>query len=330
MPFRPEEILFSPTTDCNLTCSHCSTGIPRSKTVLSEKLARKFLEQCPSIGIERVGFTGGEPFLATGFLFSMVKSAVEKGLIFGRIMTNGVWWPSTHILKDVLVGLRDAGYDGSLCVSVDAFHTHTAHAQHLKKVAYFIRTAVAVWRRPDIVSLACVSGARDSETAAMLRSLARLLGAKVAKSPAGRTYIKSRSVFIKVCTIDLAPTGKASGLKNPWDGIWFREDYCKGPGNVFLVMPGGDVKPCCGYASDEKALTIGNIRRDSARNVLKRFRRNRFASTIFSSGLSMIRKRLERSGVRFPGKASSHCYFCSYILNDIPKGTLDRCLDRLI
>jgi len=260
-----------------------------------------------------------------------VRASVAKGLLFDRVMTNGVWWPGPHILKDILIRLRDSGYDGSICVSVDVFHAHGSRrtrARYLKKIAHFIKASASLWRRPDIVSFACVSGSKDKETASMLRSLARLLGAKVARSPAGRMYIKGPSVFIKIDIIDLAPTGKALALKDPWDGKWFREDYCKGPGNVFLVMPNGDVKPCCGYASDDKALTIGNIRRDRARDMLKRFRRNRFASTVFGSGLSMIRKRLQRSGVRFPGKTSSHCYFCSYILNDIPKGALEKCLDR--
>lgn len=320
MSFRPEEVLFSPTADCNLACPHCSAGIPRSKTSLPERSARKFLAQCASMGIKRVGFTGGEPFLAAGFLFSVVKAAVARGLLFDRIMTNGVWWPGRRILRDILTGLRDAGYDGSICVSVDAFH---ASPRRLKKLEFFIRTAVDVWRRPDIVCLACVTGAREKETASALRSLAKLLDAKCAKH-----CIKSGSVFMKIYPIDLAPTGRASGLKEPWDGRWFTDDYCRGPGNVFFVMPDGDVKPCCGYSSDEKALTIGNIGRDSARGVMRRFRGNRFASTVFDSGLGAIRERLEASGVRFPGKTSSHCYFCGYILNNIPRGVLERCLDR--
>lgn len=325
MPFRPEEVLFSPTTNCNLACSHCTTGIPKSKAVLSEKLAIKFLEQCASIGVERVGFTGGEPFLAPGFLLSVVKAAVEQGLLFDRIMTNGVWWLGTRILKDTLTALADAGYDGSICVSVDAFHTRP---RDLKRVAHFVRTAVNIWRRPDIVSFACVTGGRDEETVLLLRSFAKRFSAKVAKSPAGRPYIKSGSVFIKIDTIELVPAPNGSGSKDPWKGRWFKEDHCKGPGNVFLVMPDGGVKPCCGYASDDKALTIGNIRRDSARDILNRFRRNRFASTVFDSGLSEIRKRLEASGAKFPGKTSNHCYFCGYILNDVPRGVLNRCLDR--
>jgi hypothetical protein len=139
---------------------------------------------------------------------------------------------------------------------------------------------------------------------------------------------KNGSVFIKIDTIELVPASNGSGSKDQWEGGWFKEDHCKGPGNVFLVMPDGGVKPCCGYSSDDKALTIGNISRDSARDIMRRFSKNRFASTVFDSGLGVIRKRLERSGVRFPGKTSNHCYFCGYLLNDIPKGMLNRCLDR--
>ena len=31
----------------------------------------------------------------------------------------------------------------------------------------------------------------------------------------------------------------------PWDGAWFAEDYCEGPGQALIVNPRGEVKPCC-------------------------------------------------------------------------------------
>ncbi|MDD5135938.1 MAG: metallo cofactor biosynthesis protein, conjectural, partial [Candidatus Omnitrophica bacterium] len=67
MPFHPEEILFSPTTVCNLTCPHCD--LRRSKEVLSLPDAKRFLIGCKKKGIDRLGFTGGEPFLAREFLY---------------------------------------------------------------------------------------------------------------------------------------------------------------------------------------------------------------------------------------------------------------------
>lgn len=321
MPFRPEEVLFSPTTDCNLRCAHCT--VPRSKNILPEKYAKRFLRECAAIGVRRVGFTGGEPFLTPRFLAALVKTAVKEGLLFGRIMTNAVWWPDQRSLKKVLTALYKAGYDGDICVSVDAFH-----AQDMRKVARFIRCADSIWKRPDMVSIACVSGARDKESAGMIRSLARLVDGTVTKSPLGKPYIKSRGFFIKIMEIDLAPTGKASAVKDPWGGRWFKDDNCKGPGNAFLVMPDGSVKPCCGYASDIDALTVGNIRSDSAKDVMDNLRANRFVRTVFDSGLGVIRKRLERLEVRFPAKTSSHCFFCEYLLTNIPKGVLEKCLDK--
>jgi hypothetical protein len=242
-------------------------------------------------------------------------------MAFGRIMTNGVWWTSLRLLRRTLSGVRDAGYDGSLCVSFDGLH-----AQDPVKTGRFIIEAANLWRRPDIVSIAAVRGARDEATIGSLRSLARSVSGRIGLSPAGNHYIESAVLFIKVDRIDLSPIGKAAELADPWDGRWFREDRCEGPGNSLFVMPDGGVKPCCGYASHNDALTVGNIRRDSARSIMARAQRNRFASAVFNSGLSRIRKGLERAGIRFPGRTSNHCFFCDYILNYIPKEVLDRCL----
>jgi sugar lactone lactonase YvrE len=87
-------------------------------------------------------------------------------------------------------------------------------------------------------------------------------------------------------------------------------------------MPDGDVKPCCGYATDRKELTIGNIKFDSATAIMKNFRKNKFVHAVFNRGLKGIRIRLERSGVRFPGRTGSHCYFCNYILTKVPRRIL--------
>jgi len=321
MPFKPEEVLFSPTTDCNLSCEHCN--VQPSRPRLSSRTAIRFLDGCRAAGVRRVGFTGGEPFLAPDFLCEVTKAAVDKEFLFDRVMTNGVWWRRTKELVEALTRLRDAGYDGSICVSVDAFHK-----QEIRRVARFIRAAIELWRRPEVVTLARVFGAYDRRTMKMLGELARTLKARLGRSMAGGYYIKSGELFIKIYSLELVPVGKAAGLKNPWNGKWFKDDYCRGPGNCFLVMPDGDVKPCCGYASDSAALTIGNIRRDSANAILRKLRKNRFASTVFDSGLGAVRKRLEKSGVRFPGKTTDRCSFCYHILNDLPGGVLEKCLDR--
>jgi len=309
--FYPEEVLFSPTTDCNLSCGHC--GISGGGRVLSAEHADRFLLGCRKVGVKRVGFTGGEPFLALDFLCALTKRAVKEGFLFDRIMTNAVWWHGENELKSAFIRLFNAGYDGSICVSVDAFHR-----QNIKKVARFIELAACIWRRPDIISIAYTSGAKERETKTKLNAL----NALVKRNNGG--------IFIRTFKVEIAPVGRASKFKDPWDGKWFNEDYCRGPGNVFFVMPDGVVKPCCGYAADRKELSIGNIRKDSAEDIMENLKENRFVHAVFNRGLSKIRARLERAGVRFPGKTGSHCYFCNYILTKVPRSILSGSLAVLL
>ncbi|MBN1526636.1 MAG: radical SAM/SPASM domain-containing protein [Candidatus Omnitrophica bacterium] len=320
MRFYPEEVLFCPTAACNLRCAHCVT--PKSPALLSARPAVRFLRGCRKLGIERVGFTGGEPFLALGLVCRITREAVRAGMVFDRIMTNASWFKDTGELRSSLRRLFEAGYDGSICVSVDAFHR-----QDLKKAVLFIKEAASLWNRRDMVSVASVTGAEDARTKQKLKKLARMLKARLTAYNTGHCRIKSNGLFVRVNRIDLSPVGKARRLKDPWGGRWFREDFCRGPGNVFFVMPDGSVKPCCGYATERPELTIGNIKRDTARGLMKNVRANRFVLTVFGSGLSALRKRLEARGTRFPGKTTSHCYFCHYVLAKIPKRALEKCLD---
>jgi MoaA/NifB/PqqE/SkfB family radical SAM enzyme len=298
MGFKPEEILFSPTTQCNLNCPHCS--VEKSKDILSKRAAIQFLKECSRHGIAKVGFTGGEPFLVLDFLCAISRAAVKENMVFDRIMTNGVWFKNKDGLDKALNRLYKSGYDGSICVSVDAFHR-----QNLRKVALFVKKASFFWD----VYIASVTGAREKETNIKLQKLSKLAGEK-----------------LKIFKIDLSPINKENTLKNPWDGKWFREDYCKGPGNVFYVMPDGDVKPCCGYATDMPQLTVGNIKRDSVKKILGNICNNKFICSVFGIGLSKMRKSLELDGFRFPGKTSNNCYFCYYILKYVPKNLLKKYL----
>ncbi len=187
--FHPNEVLFSPTIQCNLRCVHCNTE--KSKITLNRKIALKFLRACSRVGIKRVGFTGGEPFCAIDFMSAIIKEAVKHKMSFGRIMTNGVWFKTQDELTRMLTRLFHDGYDGDFCLSVDAFHR-----QNLRKVAFFIRTATAIWKRPDIVSIASVKGAKENVTRKRLLKLVRFLKARFDYSPSGHCFIKSNRAAV--------------------------------------------------------------------------------------------------------------------------------------
>ena len=319
MRFRPEEALFLHTTDCNLTCAHCH--FERKKDVLPIKQALKFVSDCRKHGIKKIGFTGGEPFMAPRFMYAVIRHAVKEGMLFDRIMTNGVWFNNTRHLTMTLGALQNAGYDGSICISVDAFHN-----QNIDKVAHFIKAASAMAGRCDLVSITYTRGHKDGRTAAILQKLARILNARIIKVARSYPCIKNKDLFIRIYTTELSPVGKAGRLKKGWADRWFKEDYCKGPGNILFVLSNGDVKPCCGYASELPELTIGNIKKDSVSKLIKNASRNRFVSAVFTKGLTGIRKELERSGIIFPGKAPEHCFFCYHILTKVPKSILCKAL----
>jgi len=269
--------------------------------------------------VERIGFTGGEPFLAPGFLNRVTRAAVRQGFLFGRLMTNGVWFANRKILESRLQALHTAGFDGGLCVSVDAFHR-----QELRKVAAFVRTAVQIWNRSDVVSIAAAFGARDAETQRKLARLAQLLRARLVRLGRGGFLIRSETAWIRVTPIPLVPLGAAARWKKPWGGRWFRDDYCQGPGHVFVVDPDGAVKPCCGYANELPELTLGSSHANTFSELMRHARRDPLLAAIFERGLQPIRRALEKAGWRFPGKTTSHCFFCHYLLTEVPRPLLLR------
>src|SRR5262249_2732745 len=114
----------------------------------------------------------------------------------------------------------------------------------------------------------------------------------------------------------LATVERAEKLPgNSWDGEWFAEDYCEGPGQALIVNPRGEVKPCCGFASDLDQLTIGNIHPDRVDEIIRFGRKHPYGGKVFREGLTAIRDEiLSRDPAALPGATSNHCFFCWYVL----------------
>lgn len=314
--FMPQEVIFAPTGYCNLACPHCWST---SKHRLSIPQALRFLKSCHTCGITRVGFSGGEPFLAPKFLSAVIARAVEYGMLFDAIATNAAWFSCARQLRSTVSRIYSAGYDGNFYVSVDALH-----GKHEKKIADFINAVSGISRRPDAVRIVSVSGVYDCATKALLRRLAVLLGAALHQN-----YMRSANVFIRMFSIPYSPCAEKSALLRPWQSRrWFSSDFCFGPGQVFYVHPDGNVACCCGYANDHAQLLLGAIGSISAKELLARARKNRFIEAVYTRGLHAIRLQLQRAGIVFPGKTDNHCFFCRYILESIPSKKLTAVLAK--
>ena len=75
--FFPTEIIFSTTNACNLNCPHCF--VKKSTEKLDIQNAKYLIEECCKFKdssnfpfINKIGFTGGEPFLYKDFLFDCI------------------------------------------------------------------------------------------------------------------------------------------------------------------------------------------------------------------------------------------------------------------
>lgn len=308
--FRPRQLILAPGYQCNLSCPHCCVPIEWTDR-LDIPTALRFLEEARTVGIDVLGFTGGEPFLYPEFLVAMTRRASELGFRFDKLMSNGVWFDDEPHLERVLRELRDAGFAGKLGLSVDKFH-----GMDISKLAAYCRAARRVFGRDNILSLSYASRAPDKGLEPIQR-LAKELDAEIDWSPVLRRYLLVGDEFTMTLNWNhLATVERAEGLPgDPWDGKWFVEDYCEGPGQALIVNPRGEVKPCCGFASDLDQLTIGNIHTDSVKDIIRKGRQHPYVGKVFREGLTAIRDDiLARDPGALPGATSNHCYFCWYVL----------------
>jgi pyruvate-formate lyase-activating enzyme len=307
--FRPDYLSFAGTYQCNLTCPHCCVPIEWTDR-LPNNVALRFLEQAHAYGLGTLGFTGGEPFLYAEFVIAITRRAAQLGFRFDKIMTNAVWHQDAGHLQCVLGELAAAGFSGKLGISVDKFH-----GVQTSTVAEFCRVARHVFKRDNIVSLSYASRRADVGLEPV-HALARDLRAVVEWSDVLHRYLLvSDELTMTLNWNHLAPVERAERLEGAWDGVWFEEDYCEGPGQALIVNPRGEVKPCCGFASDLDQLTIGNIHHDTVERIVRRARRHPYVGKVFREGLTAIREEiLARDPTALPAATSNHCYFCWHVL----------------
>ncbi|SEQ90588.1 4Fe-4S single cluster domain-containing protein [Treponema bryantii] len=299
--FSPTEIIFAATNACNLHCEHCF--IERNPHKLEIKDAVSLIESCVNAGsqIDRIGFSGGEPFLYMDFLVEVTKAAISHDLMFDQIMTNGDWWQDEADLCKKLQALYDGGYDGKIGLSWDSYH-----GQSTERMETFIRTVQKIFGK-DSVNIQTVD---DTEGESLPLARTSLLA-----TPSAGDTPTTPPADIPVYTL---PRTYTSDDSRAWQARrWFREDYCEGPGQILYVHADGNIAPCCGFANENPALFIGYIT-DSFEKIMKKAAANPMIKLCYEEGLSHyrrhgIKKLLHSQGKKLPGKCSDICSFCDYV-----------------
>ena len=298
--FHPTEIIFAATNACNLHCEHCFIERNPHKLEIADAVA--LIESCVKSGseIDRIGFSGGEPFLYMDFLIEVTKATVAHDLMFDQIMTNGDWWRNEVDLCDRLQKLYDAGYDGKIGLSWDSYH-----GQSTERMETFIRTVQEIFGE-DSINIQTVD---DSEEGSLPLARTSLL----ATPSAGDTPATPPDI-----PVYHLPRTYTSEDPRAWQAHrWFREDYCEGPGHILYVHADGNIAPCCGFANENPALFIGRIT-DSYETIMKNAETNPMLKICYEEGLSHhrkhgLKKTLRSQGKKLPGKCSDICSFCDYV-----------------
>lgn len=310
--FNPTEIIFSVTDACNLHCPHCY--VSRKTQRLKAEEAKKFIQSAKNSSIERIGFSGGEPFLYTDFLCEIIKETVQNDLMFDRIMTNGVWWKDEDELSDKLKKIYDAGFDGKIGLSLDSFHN-----QNIQEVLTFIRKAFEIFNTGDIIEIQSVISENPEDKILDFENFDKIaeefnLETELyldKKTGRGTIILSSDDKFIQIqreTQSFLSEDSRAWKAKK-----WFKDDFCFGPGQVLFIHSDGNIAPCCGFSNENPRLFIGTVR-DSLSQIMKNASDNPMIKIIYEEGLSGKIKKLKK---KVPGKTTDICAFCDFVCKNI-------------
>lgn len=351
--FNPTEIIFATTTACNLHCPHCFINREPSSLKISDVLNfLKSVHDSEYSQIEKIGFSGGEPFLSPDFLCQVIKTSVDYDFMFDRIMTNGDWWKSEEDLCERLQKVYDAGYDGKIGLSYDTFH-----AQSEERVATFIENVWKIFgndaveiqsvkeegeslplapkpsrftnrscRQADsfrFVDLSATPSMGDTpitppSVSKLLSSLANKLNLtyeeNLSESGRGIASLSDEEHFLPAYI--QTECYQASDKRAFKDKDWFQDDLCESMGQILFVHASGDIAPCCGFANENEKLFIGKIT-DTFDTVLQKSKENKMVRLCFEKGLSSLIKSLQAKGKLPPGKTSDICTFCDFIMQNV-------------
>ena len=311
--FNPEEIIFCPTSLCNLKCAHCFVEQKNTKLNVEDSIA--LLEDCAkNIDFLKVGFSGGEPFLNLDFTTEICKKAVDLGLVFDRLMTNGIWWNTEDDLNKKLRAISTSGFDGKIGLSYDKFH-----GQPLEKISTFIKACYEIFADKNCVEILSVvdSGNKKKDTEDFLQTMEDL------KAELGFVKIKSKldkktgigSILIQdendaeLTVYRFAQSFIPDDKIQLNDSKWFEEDYCQYTGNVFYVHSDGNIAPCCGFANEKKELFIGTVK-DSFATLMKNASENIMVHICYDLGLLKKAKELQKLKILTKGKCNDMCSLC--------------------
>ena len=267
---KPEIIGWEITNQCNLHCFHCFTAAGKGRgDELTTEQCRRVIDSLAAIGVEMIGWTGGEPLLRQD-LEELTEYAWSRG-IRSNITTNGVLLSRERAAKLMQAGCHtmQISLDGSTPEMNRRIRGTTDEEFH--RIVQALQTAKELGAR---VFMACVVGRENLADAREMIALGKRVGVDAIRfcgfTPTGRgrqDRIKERLLlrdavadvldFVKETQEDpsLVMTFDVGFGPVPPD---FGFHTCVAGVKTLYLKANGDVYPCTALSYEQ--FRVGNVR----------------------------------------------------------------------
>jgi MoaA/NifB/PqqE/SkfB family radical SAM enzyme len=241
-------------------------------------------------GVEYIGFSGGEPFLEYKLLLKGVTRAKERGHTV-TIATNGFWgaWPRERI-EETLHCLKP----NIIFISTDYYH-----AQYVSEAV--LAEAVSAAKSMGIRTELSIGETKEGISAA--------------------EYFKSLGTYKYLTNYTIYPfvrAGRAAALP---DEAFIRpvptqQLYCAARGMI-SVRYDGQVFPCCEQLVFDTAMSLGNVKNSTIKDLLAAEDNNVKLSVIKAMGFDFLMDSAKESlGLDFPSECSKSCEICGMLFKN--------------
>jgi MoaA/NifB/PqqE/SkfB family radical SAM enzyme len=322
--YKPVSLEIELTNKCNLRCKECaiSEDIRKGEHGLNADILLNILEEASKLGMYAYSLTGGEPFLRFGDMLKIINTADKMDCY--KIQTNGTCFVDGRKSVEILKKLKDAGFGeknryvkSSLRCSVGiqdrANDKILKRIQNLSKYYY----EVFSYKKADLAFIITHDYLEDPV-------LIKNKYEKNIKNTNKNGYIHIRTLPIhstyenKQDNDKLEEIGSLLKESKKWD--CFDNSHADTPWPKLLIRANGDAYSCASFAHVFK---LGNIKKNSLKDLIKQANSNKLFKLIYEKGLSGLLREAKKSDPLIGRKKipmstySCYCQICKILKETI-------------
>jgi hypothetical protein len=227
--------------------------------------AKSYIDQAGRAGIQRIVFTGGEPFLYHRDIRILVQYAARKGMQ-SALITNASWGSSRNHVREHLSELKQMGLQ-SITLSTDRYHLLDVPFEKLKNI---LIVAEEIGLRAGV-------------------KIARLGHDSVAEG----LYRALRNHVATIRLQEVSPLGRADSLRSCSSLKSSASFFRSGCFTPSVLLPDGKLMTCCNLPAqdmrhEDYPFILGNAAQESLLSLLVKRSEDPILSLLRNRGPSLL------------------------------------------